>query len=120
MVPGTRFFVLVTIYNERRTNFLKNAAFVAKYDVRLVLGPDFDEKSICEFRLKNETVNMTIFKIKGRGLYFDQFRFFCEGALSQYKKIIDSPKTKAGYIVQWLNYVEDAFILDEEKAIKKI
>ena len=45
--------------------------------------------------------------------------FFCEGAPSQYKKIIETPKNRAGYIVQWFNYVEDAFILDEEKAIKK-
>ena len=46
VVPGARFFVPETIYNERRTNFLKNA------DVRLVLGLDFDEKLIYEFRLK--------------------------------------------------------------------
>ena len=72
-VQGARFFLLVTIYDERRTNFLKNATFVAK----LILSLDFDEKSIYEFRLKNETVNMKIFRIKGRGLYFDQFRFFC-------------------------------------------
>ena len=77
-VPGARFFVPETIYNQRRTNFFKNAPFVAKYYVRLILGFDFDEKSIYEFRLKNETVNMTIwdfllpfFRIKGRGLYFD-------------------------------------------------
>ena len=125
-VPGARFFVPETIYNQKRINFLKNVTFVAKYDVRLILGFDFDEKSIYEFRLKNETVNMTIwdfslpfFRIKGRGLYFDQFRFFCEGTPSQYKKIIEPPKNRAGYIVQWFNYVEDAFILDEEKAIKK-
>ena len=72
-IQGTRFFVLVTIYDKRRTNFLKNATFVAK----LVLSLDFDEKSIYEFRLKNETINMTIFRIKGRGLYFDQLKFFC-------------------------------------------
>ena len=125
-VSGTTFFVPETIYNERKTNFLKNTTFVAKYDVRLVLDLDFDEKSIYEFRLKNETVNMTIwdfsllfFRIKGRGLYFDQFRFFCEGAPS-HKKIIEPPKNRAGYTVQWFNYVEGAFILDEEKDIKKI
>ena len=80
---------------------------VAKYDVRLVLGLDFNEKSIYEFRLKNETVNMTIwdfslpfFRIKGRGLYFDQFNFFCESAPSQYKKIIEPANTRARYIVQ--------------------
>ena len=47
-------------YNERRQNFLRNATFVAKYDVRLILDFDFEEKSIYEFRLKNETVNTTI------------------------------------------------------------
>ena len=48
---------------------------------------------IYEFRLVNEALNITIwdfllalFRIKERGLYFDQFRFFCEGAPSQYKK----------------------------------
>ena len=77
-IPGARFFVAETIYNQRRINFLKNVTFVAKYDVRLILGFDFDEKSIYEFRLKNETVNMTIwdfslpfFRIKERVLYFD-------------------------------------------------
>ena len=124
-VPGTRFFAPETIYNERRQNFLKNVTFVAKYDVRLILGFDFDEKSIYEFRLKNETVNMTIwgfplpfFRIKGRGLYFDQFKFFCEGAPPQYKKLIELPNNMVGYIAQWFNYVEDTFILDEEKTIK--
>ena len=58
--PETRFFESETIYNERRQNFLKNRTFVVKYKVRLILGFDFDEKSIYEFRLKNETVNMTI------------------------------------------------------------
>ena len=64
---------------------------MAKYNVRLILGFEFDQKSIYEFRLKNEAVNMTVwdfslpfFTIKGRGLYFDQFRFFCESAPSQY------------------------------------
>ena len=52
-------------------------------------------------------------------LYFDQFRFLCKGTPSQYKKIIESPKNKAGYILQWFNYVEDAFILDEENIIKR-
>ena len=58
--PGARFFVPETIYNQRRINFLKNATFVAKYNVRLILGFDFDEKSIYEFRLEHEVVNMTI------------------------------------------------------------
>ena len=48
-VPGARFFVPVTIYNKRRINFLKNATFVAKYNVRLILGFDFD---------KNQFVNL--------------------------------------------------------------
>ena len=59
-VPGARLFVSETIYNQRRINVLKNATFVAKHDARLVLGFDFDKKSIYEFRLENEAVNMTI------------------------------------------------------------
>ena len=59
-VPGARLFVAETICNERRINFLKNATFVEKHNARLVLGFDFDEKSIYEFRLENETLNMTI------------------------------------------------------------
>ena len=106
VVPGTRFFVPETIYNQRKINFLKNTTFVAKHDAMLILGFDFNEKSIYELRLENEVVNMTIwdfslpfFRIKGRALYFDQFRFFCEGTLSQYKKIIEPPKNRAGFIV---------------------
>ena len=45
-VPGARFFVPETIYNQRRRNFLKNVTFVAKYNVRLILRFDFDEKSM--------------------------------------------------------------------------
>ena len=74
-VLGTRFFVSEKIYNERRQNFFKNAIFAAKHDIRLILGFDFD--------VKNETVNMTIWdislpfcRIKGRGLNFDQLKFF--------------------------------------------
>ena len=63
---------------------------------------------------------LPLFRIKGRGLYFDQFRFFFEGAPLQYKKISEPPKNRAGYIVHWFNYVEDAFILDKEKTIKKL
>ena len=109
-VQETRFFVPEKIYNERRQNFLKNAAFVAKYNVRLILAFDLDEKSVYEFRLKNETVSMTIwdfllpfFKIKGKGLYFDQFQFLCDVATSQYKILIEPPKNRVGCIVQWLN-----------------
>ena len=36
--------------------------------------------------------SLPFLRIKGRGLYFDQFRFFCKGAPSQYKKIIEYPK----------------------------
>ena len=43
VVPRARFFVPGTIYNQRKINFLKNATFVAKYDVRLILGFDFEE-----------------------------------------------------------------------------
>ena len=46
--------------------------------------------------------------------------FFCEGDPSQYKIVIEPPKNRTGYTVQWFNYVENALILDEEKAIKKI
>ena len=59
-VPGTRFFVPEKIYDKIRQNLLKNTTFVANYDVSLILGFDFDKKLIYEFRLKNETVNMTI------------------------------------------------------------
>ena len=59
-VLSTRFFVPEKIYNKIRQNVLKNATFVAKYDVRLFLGFHFDEKSIYKFRLKNETVNGAI------------------------------------------------------------
>ena len=34
VVPGTRFFVPETIYNQRRINFLKTATLVGKYDVK--------------------------------------------------------------------------------------
>ena len=62
---------------------------------------------------------LPFFELKGRGLNFNQFRFFCEGAPSQYKKIIEPPSNRAEYISQCFNYIEDAFIFDEEKAIKK-
>ena len=60
VVPGTRFFLPKTMYNERRTNLFKNATFIAKYNVRLILGFDFNEKSTYEFKLKKQTVSMTI------------------------------------------------------------
>ena len=62
-VPGTRYFVPGKICNKRRQNFFKNATFAVRYDVRLILGFDFDEKLIYEFRLKNETVKK-IFYLK--------------------------------------------------------
>ena len=61
---------------------------------------------------------LPFFRLKVRGLNFDQCKFFCEGTPSQYKKLIEPPNNRAGYIVQWLNYVEDTFILDKEKSIK--
>ena len=103
VVPGTNFFVPETIYNETKQSFLKNATFVTKYDARLIFGFNFDEKSIYEFRLKNGTANITIwdfslpfFRMKGRGLYFDQFNFFGKGAPSQYKKLIEHPYKQGG------------------------
>ena len=104
--PGTRFFVSKIRYNVRRQNVLKKATFVAKHYVRLIVGFDFDEKIINEFRIKNKTVNMTIwdflppfFRLKGRGLNFDQFRFFCKGAPSQYKNLIEPSRNRAEYNV---------------------
>ena len=105
-VPGTRFFVPETLYNQRRINIFKNATFVGKHYVRLILAFDFDEKSIYEFRLENEAVNTTIwdfslpfYRIKGRGLYFDQFRFICKGTLSQYKKITSKKQGRINWTV---------------------
>ena len=126
-VPGTIFFAPETKQNERRQNFLKNVTFVAKYKVRLILGFDFDKKSIYKFRLKNETVNIIIcdfslpfFRTKESGLYFDQFKFFCEDAPSPYKKLLKPQNNRVGSITEWFNYIEDAFILDKEKATKNL
>ena len=44
--PGASFFAPETIYNERRIYFWKNATFVAKYDVRLVLGFDLKKNNL--------------------------------------------------------------------------
>lgn len=33
---------------------------------------------------------------------------------------MEPPNNRAGYIMQWINYVEDAFILDEEKSKKNL
>ena len=103
---GTRFFVSKIRYNVRRQNVLKKAAFVAKHYVRLIVGFDFDEKIINEFRIKNKTVNMTIcdflplfFRLNGRGLDSDQFRFFCKGAQSQYKNLIEPSRNRTEYNV---------------------
>ena len=64
--------------------------------------------------------SLPFLRIKGRYLYFDQLKFFCEGDPLQYKKIIEPLNNRAGYIIQWFKYVEDAFILDKEKAITKL
>ena len=93
-VTGARFFVPETIYNQRRINLFENATYVAKHYVRLILCFEFDKKLISEFRLEYKAVNMTIWE------------FF------------ESQKHRVGYNVQWFNYVEAAFTLDEEKAIK--
>ena len=93
VVPGARFFVSETIYNQRRINFLKNVTFVAKHDVRLILGFGFDEKSIYEFRPENEAVNMTIwdfslpfFSIKGRGYILTNLDSFAKAPHHNTKK----------------------------------
>ena len=36
------------------------------------------------------------------------------------QKNSQTSKNGMGYIVQWFNYVEDAFILDEEKVFKRL
>ena len=58
-------------------------------------------------------------RIKRRCLNFDHFRFFCEGAPTQYKNIIEPPRNRIGYDMQRLKYIEDVFILNEEKTTKK-
>ena len=92
-VPGARLFVPETIYNQRKINHLKNVTFVAKYDVRLILGFNFDEKSIYEFRLENETVNMTIwdfslpfFRIKEEVYILTNLDFFVKVSHQNTKK----------------------------------
>ena len=54
-VPGTRFFALRKIYENRNVNFLKGMQFVAERDCRLTLGYAFDERFVYEIKLKNET-----------------------------------------------------------------
>ena len=92
-VPGARLFVPETIYDQRKINLLKNVTFVAKYDVRLILGFNFDEKSIYEFRLENETVNMTIwdfslpfFRIKEEVYILTNLGFFVKVSHQNTKK----------------------------------
>lgn len=94
--------------------------------MRLVTGFDLDKKSLYEFRLKPGRVKMmqfhyilSAFKEKGTKLKFDRFLMFCDGAPSQYKKYIESLKNRPAYTIQRLPYIEDVFVLDEEKAIKK-
>ena len=103
-VPGARLFVPETIYNQRKINLLKNVTFVAKYDVRLILGFNFDEKSIYEFRLENETVNMTIwdfslpfFRIKEEVYILTNLDFFVKVSHQNTKKINRTSK-KQGVI----------------------
>ena len=92
-VPGARLFVPETIYDQRKINLLKNVTFVAKYGVRLILGFNFDEKSIYEFRLENETVNMTIwdfslpfFRIKEEVYILTNLGFFVKVSHQNTKK----------------------------------
>ena len=59
--------------------------------------------------------SLPFFRVKGRVLHFDQFRVFCEGAPSQYKKLIEPLNNRMGHIVQLFNYVDDAFILDKKR-----
>ena len=76
-----------------KTTTLMNLKMSHYFWLRSILGFDFDEKSIYEFRLESEAVNMTIwnfllpfFRIKGRSLYFDQFRFFAKAPRHNTKK----------------------------------
>ena len=92
-VPSARIFVPETIYYQRRINFLKNAIFTAKRNARLILGFAFNENLIYEFRLESKSLNMAmwdfllpLFRIKGRGLYFDQFSFFAKAPHHNTKK----------------------------------
>ena len=39
------------------------------------------------------------FRLKGRGLDSDQFRFFCKGAQSQYKNLIEPSRNRTEYNV---------------------
>ena len=103
-VPGARLFVPETIYNQRKINLLKNVTFVAKYDERLILGFNLDEKSIYEFRLENETVNMTIwdfslpfFRIKEEVYILTNLDFFVKVSHQNTKKINRTSK-KQGVI----------------------
>ena len=99
-VPGARLFVPETIYNQRKINLLKNVTFIAKYDVRLILGFNFDEKSIYEFRLENEIVNMTIwdfslpfFRIKEEVYILTNLDFFVKVFHQNTKKKSNLQKT---------------------------
>ena len=55
VVLGARFFYQKKFVVKEKKTFLKDAAFVAKYNVRLILGFDFHENSIYEFRLRNDS-----------------------------------------------------------------
>ena len=47
------------------------------------------------------------------------FHIFCKGVLSQCKKIIEPQGNRVTLNDQKEKYAEDAFIMNEEKAIKK-
>ena len=67
-VPGARFFVPEAIYNQRRIKLPKNETFASNHNGRLILGFDFGEKLIYEFRLENKSVNMTIWYFRSHCL----------------------------------------------------
>ena len=43
-IPATKLFVPETRYNKKSHNYFKNATFIAKYDVILILFFGFDRK----------------------------------------------------------------------------
>ena len=61
---------------------------------------------------------MPNYQLANTGVEFDFFRFFCDGAPTQYKQVTESPKNKSGYAVQNLSYKRDVLVLDEEKELK--
>ena len=47
---------------------------------------------------------LPFFRLKGRSLNFDEFRFFLRICPITIKNLIEPPKKTAGYIVQWRIY----------------